>query len=316
MSKREPMVTVLLPVYNGMPYIQEAVKSILEQTYQDLHLLVVDDGSTDETGKYIGSITDDRVIYRRLDHRGPGAACNIGLHMIKTRYTARMDADDIALPRRIEIQMSFLESHPEIHMIGSQFKYFTSSRKKAGFQSHLPLKHPAIRKNLLSMRHAFCNPTIFFRTGSAKAIGGFNTDSPCDDLLFMMRMAEEYRTANLDETLLYYRVHHNSGNAANMKTLRMYNRHAVYCNKCGTRNETPLSTEEYIQSHPLTLTEELTDTLDAMAYSNYRRGLAYYLDDYVLQGLGYLGLSCLLSPSRFYHYLEKKLIHHGRRNRP
>src|SRR5262245_44814994 len=107
-----PKVTVLMSVYNGMPYLTEAVDSVVGQTLKDWILLIIDDGSTDGTAAYLDSLTDPRIQVVHQENRGLAGALNHGVDLCQTEYLARLDADDVALPTRFEKQLAFLEARP------------------------------------------------------------------------------------------------------------------------------------------------------------------------------------------------------------
>jgi glycosyltransferase involved in cell wall biosynthesis len=118
-SIASPIVTVLLPVYNGERYLREAIESILTQTLESFELLIVDDGSTDGTEAICRSFTDPRVrVHRYEENAGVIFALNTGIDLITTKYVARMDADDVALPSRLARQVAFLESRPDLAACG------------------------------------------------------------------------------------------------------------------------------------------------------------------------------------------------------
>ena len=104
-------VSVLMTVYNGMPYLRPAVESVLEQTHSDFKFIIVDDGSEDGTAGYLESIDDPRVTVVRQENQGTAKAANHGLSLIETPFVARMDADDIALPTRLEKQLALSLIH-------------------------------------------------------------------------------------------------------------------------------------------------------------------------------------------------------------
>lgn len=123
-----PKITVAMPAHNAAPYINEAVDSILGQTCRDFELLVVDDGSTDDTARRVEACTDARVRLIRLGtNQGRAAARNVALEQARGAYLAWMDADDIAVPRRLEKQAAFLEAHPDVDVCGGWLQYFHQS---------------------------------------------------------------------------------------------------------------------------------------------------------------------------------------------
>src|SRR5262245_17189068 len=135
-------VTVLMTVYNGMPYLPLAVDSIFNQKLRDFRFVIVDDGSTDDTGDYLRGLTDPRVVTLWQSNQGTAAAANFGLKHCETEFVARMDADDIALPTRLDKQRDFLLAHPEVGLVGSQMAPLGA--KRTGNSVRLPLSHDAI----------------------------------------------------------------------------------------------------------------------------------------------------------------------------
>ena len=131
MSTNRPEITVAMPAYNAAAYLREAMDSILTQTLEDFELLVVDDGSTDATLAIAKEVAngDSRVRIERLpDNRGRATARNMALGRARGRYLAWMDADDIALPRRLELQYACLEAQPVMHICGAGVEYFGYSQ--------------------------------------------------------------------------------------------------------------------------------------------------------------------------------------------
>ena len=131
MSTNRPEITVAMPAYNAAAYLREAMDSILTQTLEDFVLLVVDDGSTDATLAIAKEVAngDSRVRIERLpDNRGRATARNMALGRARGRYLAWMDADDIALPRRLELQYACLEAQPDMHICGAGVEYFGYSQ--------------------------------------------------------------------------------------------------------------------------------------------------------------------------------------------
>jgi len=201
-------VAVLMTVYNGIPYLQHSVESILKQTVRNLQFVIVNDGSIDGTVDYLSGITDPRVLVLHQANRGTGEAANHGLKHCNADFVARMDADDVALPERLEAQRDFLIAHPEIGLVGTQFVPFGD--RAAGGSVRLPLGHDAIYRALRAGRHALAHSSIMFRMTLAQQIGGYWSLRLVDDWDFMLRMAEVSRLANLDRVLHLYRFHEGS----------------------------------------------------------------------------------------------------------
>ena len=128
MNPSKPEITVAMPAYNAAAHLHEAMDSILAQSFEDFELLVVDDGSTDNTLALAQSIDDKRVRVERLPaNKGRATARNMALGRARGRYLAWMDADDIAMPHRLEVQHACLEALPQIHICGGGVQYFGQS---------------------------------------------------------------------------------------------------------------------------------------------------------------------------------------------
>ena len=114
-----PKVSIIMPVYNAMPYLEMAIKSIFGQTYENWELIIVDDCSKDGSWEYLKQIKEPRIrLYRNKNNMGCPYTCNKAYELCRGRYVARMDSDDISFPERIEKQVLFLENNPEIDVIG------------------------------------------------------------------------------------------------------------------------------------------------------------------------------------------------------
>jgi exopolysaccharide production protein ExoQ len=124
--KAQVTVSAIMPTYNAMPHVKEAIDSVLAQTFQDWELIVVDDGSTDGTTEFLATYTDPRIrVFELGENRGPAHARNVALGFACGKYIAPCDSDDIFLPERFAREVAYLESHPEIHVVATQMMYFT-----------------------------------------------------------------------------------------------------------------------------------------------------------------------------------------------
>jgi glycosyltransferase involved in cell wall biosynthesis len=199
---RSPLVTVLMPVYNGERYLREAVDSILAQTFADFELLIINDGSTDRSAAVIESYGDPRI--RLLHNRGNTgliATLNRGLREAAGAYIARMDSDDIAEPRRLETQVRFMNAHPDVGLCGTWFRFMGTD----DIVGH-PAGHDAIRIKLLSDT-AFAHPTVMLRRSALQGMGYDPQYAHAEDYELWTRLAAVTATANIPEVLLQYRMH-------------------------------------------------------------------------------------------------------------
>ena len=159
-----PKVTIAMPVYNDTLYLREAIDSILNQTYKDFIFLIINDGSTDNSEDIIASYTDKRIkLIKHPYNMGRPAARNTALEAADTEYLAWMDADDIAFPNRLQQQIAFLDSHPEISICGSKVRYFHEMRGTS--------RHPATSSGILAttlFHPAIANPSAVIRLSSIR----------------------------------------------------------------------------------------------------------------------------------------------------
>ena len=160
-----PLVSVVMPVYNGEKYLAEAIESILAQTLSDFEFLIVDDGSQDESAEIIQSyaLRDPRIRFFQLDHNcGVAAAHNIGWASAKGEFIATMDCDDISLPERLTRQVDFLQSHPAIGGVGTWCRMVNHDRSETIAEVQTPQEHAIITLNVF-FAPSIVDPTIMYR---------------------------------------------------------------------------------------------------------------------------------------------------------
>ena len=203
-------VTVLMPIFNVEKYIGEAIKSILTQSFTDLELLIINDGSTDKTANLVRKYKDKRIKFiNNKKNRGLVAVLNQGMKLIKSRYLVRMDGDDISLPTRIEKQVQFMESHPEIDVCGTWFEVFESGAKSKTYSRPVS---PAACKASLLFTDPVCHATTIMRFETLKKHDvkyspGFEH---LEDYEFWNRISPFANFSNIDEVLYRYRYHSDS----------------------------------------------------------------------------------------------------------
>lgn len=204
-----PLVSVLLPVHNGMPFLQESVESIRSQTFAQFELIVLDDGSTDQSPRYLASVTDPRLRVERLEKGGLVAALNHGLRTSRANLVARIDADDVAYPERLRLQYEYLEKNRDCVALGTQCRRIDASGNPAfeGRYARFPISTSAIRWEGL-FRSPILHPSSMFRRDAVLEFGGYRSEfDVSEDYDLWTRLTARGRLANLAETLLHYRVH-------------------------------------------------------------------------------------------------------------
>jgi len=205
-----PRVSVLMTVYNAEQYVEKAVASILAQTFTDFEFICVDDGSTDRSGAILGKFADGDPRIRILSRPNTGqvGALNDGLVLARGEYLARMDADDICMPTRLEEQVRFLDAHPEVLCLGSCALVIDTEDDPLDIFC-VPLTHEEIdgRHAREGLGGGILHPVATMRTATARQLGGYRGEyQPAEDLDLWLRMAEIGRLANLESRLLQYRL--------------------------------------------------------------------------------------------------------------
>lgn len=209
-----PTVSVLMATYNFRPYLQESVGSILNQTFRDLEFVLIDDGSTDGSDALLREIAakDARLRLIVRPNKGLTKSLNEGLALCRGEYIARMDADDVSLPQRLEKQVAYLRDHPECVLLGSRVLRIDPYGSPLD-ESDNKLTHEEIDKQLLTegLGFAITHPVATFRRDAAMKVGGYREQfTASQDLDMWLRLAEVGRIANLPDVLLRYRSHFKS----------------------------------------------------------------------------------------------------------
>ena len=204
-----PAVSVVMPVYNGETYVAEAIESILEQTFADFELIIVDDGSQDRSADIIQRYAagDDRIRCVMLEENtGEACARNRGLELARGEFVAGMDSDDVSRPERLEKQVDHLRANPAIGAVGTE-ALFVDENLNPGACTKAAENHARIAYDL-QMGPCIVGASIMMRREIAEACGGYDvsmTRSP--DIEMVARLIPRTRLANLPEPLYLYRQH-------------------------------------------------------------------------------------------------------------
>jgi glycosyltransferase involved in cell wall biosynthesis len=202
----QPKVSVILPVYNCEKYIGEAIKSILNQTLQDFELIIINDGSTDNSLEVIKSITNKSNKVNIIDQENTGliGALNNGLLAAKGEYIARMDADDISFPHRFELQAKLLDENPIVGVCGTSTESFGAANGV-----NIRSSNNDDLQSILLFWPPFSHPTIMFRRSVLEdnnIIYDINFKH-CEDFAMWSDLAKVCQFSNVTDVLLKYRVH-------------------------------------------------------------------------------------------------------------
>jgi glycosyltransferase involved in cell wall biosynthesis len=201
-------VSVVIPTYNRAAFLPEAIDIVLKQTYENLELIVVDDGSTDNTAVIIRGIPDPRVRYIYQDNRGVAAALNAGCRAACGEYIGRVDSDDIWLPTLLQELVPVLDAEPTIGLIYARAQWMDVRGKPLPQILGAPEKFPGESLKSLLYGDCVCPIAVVFRAECIARVGGFDEAMiGNEDWDMWIRMAEHYRFAYLDKILAQYRIH-------------------------------------------------------------------------------------------------------------
>ena len=201
-----PLVSILMPVYKTAPYLREAMDSMLSQTFTDFELLVLNDCSPDDTDAILDTYADPRIVrYKGDKNVGLSNVLNVGIGMARGKYIARMDSDDISMPNRLQIQVDYLETHPEVDLVsvgmrlfgakeGTWIRELDPEKVKIEAMFHSPVLHASS----VWRKDSFEKQGLRFRQEMV----------PAEDYdLWTRAMLKGLKLVNLPEVLYEYRIH-------------------------------------------------------------------------------------------------------------
>ncbi|NIO06026.1 MAG: glycosyltransferase [Proteobacteria bacterium] len=200
-----PQVSVVMSVYNEERYVGEAVESILEQTFGDFEFIIVDDGSIDHTPVVLKGYHDSRMKVYYQENRGQSSALNRGIRLTSGDYIARMDADDISLPERLEREVLFLDTYPEVALVGTWCVKIDARTGRHWIQS-LPEDDVSIRR-FMTVDNPFIHSSIMIRKSVLDEVGLYDEGLIWQDYDLWVRIARNHRMANISEPLVIRRKH-------------------------------------------------------------------------------------------------------------
>ncbi len=226
-SPQTPLISIVLPVYNGENYLAQAIQSLLNQSFTDFELIVINDCSTDATEEVIRSFSDPRIVYAKNERNMHLIySLNKGLDLAKGKYIARMDHDDIALPDRLKKQVEFLEAHPEVMVLGTLIERFSDQGRS--FLPKFPFEADDVAVSMLFF-NPISHPSAMFRSWPVKAHGlRYNPDIfNAEDYALWWDMRQFGEIKNYPEVLLRYREHANQITRAQAVTVSSGHRNAL-----------------------------------------------------------------------------------------
>lgn len=250
-SKKSASILVVMPVYNAMPYLVEAVASVLNQTYTSYLFLCIDDSSTDDSFEYLASQKDERIHIVQQEHSGPVAAMNTALEFAiqnEIQYIARMDADDIMHPRRLELQLNEIQSNPLVAAVSCNCNYIDTHGRIIG-SSTVPITSKRITWEIQHGLRGLVQGACLFRTESLAKINGYRQQIPqAEDTDLFLRLSDYYQFSNVKEFLYQIRINPESFSIRNLEKNTLYHQYALHCSKCRTRGFSEPRFDDYLLS--------------------------------------------------------------------
>jgi|GEM_PF-6900245 len=203
-----PKISVIIPVFNAERYLKLAIDSILNQTLQNIEIIAINDGSTDNSMAILNGYSDHRLkFFENTVNLGMVATRNNAISLAKGEYIAFFDNDDISHPTRLSQELHFLESHPDIAVVGSWARFIDENGKPFG-QWATPTEPDSVFKAIVQY-NPIINTSVLMRKSVVDEIGELRGSSGVDDYEYWLRVAEKHKISNIPETLVDYRIHSN-----------------------------------------------------------------------------------------------------------
>jgi len=202
---RTPKVSVVMTVYNAQDYVGRAIKSILDQTFDDFEFIIIDDGSTDRSLSVIKSFTDKRILLKSRPNKGVPASSNEGIALARGSYIARQDADDISSKNRLQKQVEFLDSHTDIDLLGTNYTA-VDAKGQIVFVTNMFTRPDDLRLAIVFWNQ-FGHGSTMMRSSILKKVGGYREISIVHDYDLWFRISRVGKMANLKDCLYIWRYH-------------------------------------------------------------------------------------------------------------
>ena len=205
--KTLPLLSVIMPVYNAEKFLSDAMKSVLGQSFKNLELIIINDGSTDKSELVVQSFTDERIRYfKNEENSGIVYSRNRGLKLAKGDFIGMVDADDIVYPEKFEKQIEFLKQNPEYGFVGSWARFIDENGKRipGGWKLKAsPEKIPAI----MFFKNYFLQSAVVYQKDCIKNFSFTKGFEIGEDYLIWYQMLKKYKAWNFPEYLVDYRMH-------------------------------------------------------------------------------------------------------------
>jgi len=247
-----PAISVVMPAFNSARFIRPAIESVLGQTFRDFEFIIIDDGSTDDTLKIIQDYAakDQRIVILSHLNKGMGRSLNEAIELARGRWIARIDADDLMMPQRLERQLDYMHRHPGVAVAGSWIQYVNRrgrviGHKRAPLHKKKNIEKLNQRNKLIPLTH----PSVLMDRQAFREAGGYRPEFwPSDDLDLWSRILEHGHQIRVQrEFLTQYRIHSDSICAAKARRTMEGVRWVRECLIRRRRGEREISFDEYVK---------------------------------------------------------------------
>jgi glycosyltransferase involved in cell wall biosynthesis len=287
-------LSVILPVFNGMPYLPDAVDSILNQTFTDFTFIIVNGDSTDGSADYLRSIRDPRVLVIEQQNAGSGEARKLALSRCQSEYVALMDSDDVSHRNRLEIQATYLDNHRGVVLVGTQLELLIGDRVEKALS--VPTDHANIHARLMQGRAGVCNPSLMFRTEESLKCLDYPSYLLGEDIDFCLRMCELGTIANINMVLFQYRMHSANTSLARAQEMVHANSYAAHLATCRCLDKPMPTFDEFV--HHASWKDRRRWAGEARTVIQYRTGRLELATGHPIRGYLRLALLSLRRPGQ------------------
>lgn len=229
MSVTTPPVSVILPVYNAEKTLRQAIDSILSQSYKNFEVIAVDDGSKDHSHQILQqyALQDSRLkVFQNSQNLGLMKTLNRAIGLAENEYLARFDSDDEMLPRRLELQVQYLQEHRDVAVVGAQY-YFMGRQPSRDKLFQLPQTPEDIQAQILK-ENPLCHSAVMLRKSALLKVGGYRDFFVnSEDYDLWLRMSREFKLANLSEPLLRFRLSLGGAGIKRRREMQIYRELAI-----------------------------------------------------------------------------------------
>jgi glycosyltransferase involved in cell wall biosynthesis len=301
--QRERMtVSVVMPTYNALPFLHDAIASVLGQTWTDFELIVLDDGSTDGSLAVAQSLaqTDPRVKVFGQPNAGTAPTLNRAIELASSEWVFIMHADDVMHPNRLERQLAFLEEHPDLAVASSLVRHIDESGRVIGRDNSFLFTHEEIEEKIrLNKLIGFNHPAVVLRKSVIQSVGGYRQEFwPAEDIDLWNRLAEQgHKILVQPEPLLDYRIHGASASISRARLTRIKVRWLKDSMLRRRRNEPELTWDQFLAFRRKSrLRQRINEERVDFSQILYKAAVGNFAQKKYLSTVGNAALAVLLRP--------------------